>query len=137
MRHFWEKPPLASARELMRKGGLWNTFVTVGHAVAFLKLLGATVRSAVTKVMGARARGDLDSAYRDMGAIDFSKDVLSREPRRLLVIPDADSGWADLGTPDRVIETLARDGIEPEWMREMRGPDVPVDGLSMSAGGRL
>jgi mannose-1-phosphate guanylyltransferase len=36
VRRFWEKPPLARARELMRAGGLWNTFVTIGQAGAFI-----------------------------------------------------------------------------------------------------
>ena len=28
------------------------------------------------------------------------------------------SGWADLGSPARVLETLTRNGIQPEWVRE-------------------
>ena len=124
VRRFREKPPLASACELMAAGGLWNTFVTVGHAVAFLKLLDATVRPALTRIMSMR--GDLEAAYREVAAIDFSKDVLSREPRRLLVMPDAASGWADLGSPDRVVKTLARYGIEPEWLLGMRGSHHPA-----------
>jgi len=26
----WETPPLATAHQLMKTGGLWNTFVTIG-----------------------------------------------------------------------------------------------------------
>lgn len=33
------------------------------------------------------------------------------------------SGWADLGNPVRVIETLIRNRIVPSWLRKMR--DVP------------
>jgi Helix-turn-helix domain len=51
------------------------------------------------------------------------------KPHRLLVLPDAASGWADLGNPDRVIDTLIQNRIEPEWLREMRGSDVPADAL--------
>jgi len=32
---FWEKPPLAEAQHLMKTGGLWNTFVTIGYGGAF------------------------------------------------------------------------------------------------------
>ena len=32
-----EKPPLATAHQLMKTGGLWNTFVTIGYGSAFLK----------------------------------------------------------------------------------------------------
>jgi len=120
---FWEKPHLARAHELMRVGGLWNTFVTIGRASAFLKLLSGTVLSAVTQIAEALKRGNMDTAYNNTRTIDFSRDVLSREQRQLLVIPDGNSGWADLGNPVRVIETLIRNRIEPSWLRKIR--DVP------------
>ncbi len=121
---FWEKPTLAKARKLMRTGGLWNTFVTIGQADAFLKLLLSTVPTAVAEIAVALKRGDLEGVYREIEMIDFSEDVLRLEPQRLLVIPDAASGWADLGNPDRVIEVLVENQIEPEWLREMREVDV-------------
>ena len=123
---FWEKPPLAVAHELMKRGGLWNTFVSVGHASAFLGLFRSTVPDAVDKIARALARDDLDSAYLDLDTIDFSMAVLGREPQRLLVIPDAASGWTDLGAPDRVIETLIQNQIKPDWLRELRGSDAPT-----------
>ena len=123
---FWEKPPLATARELMKRGGLWNTFVTVGHASAFLELLCSTIPDAVVKIAGALAPGDLDGAYLDLDTIDFSMAVLGREPHRLLVMPDAASGWTDLGDPDRVIEMLIQNQIEPDWLCELRGSDAPT-----------
>ena len=55
---FWEKPPLAEARQLMKTGGLWNTFVTIGHRSAFLKLLTDTVLSAVSEISNALTQGD-------------------------------------------------------------------------------
>lgn len=122
---FREKPPLATARELMKRGGLWNTFVTVGHASAFLELLRSTIPDAMVKIADALARDDLDAAYLDLDPIDFSMAVLSREPHRLLVIPDAASGWTDLGDPDRVIETLTQNQIEPDWLRETRRSGAP------------
>ena len=107
----------------MRVGGLWNTFVTIGRASAFLKLLSGTVLSAVTQIAEALKRGNMDAAYNNTRTIDFSRDVLSRDQRQLLVIPDGNSGWADLGNPVRVIETLIRNRIEPSWLRKIR--DVP------------
>ena len=77
---FCEKPPLAEAHNLMRKGGLWNTFITIGRAGAFLKLLSATVLPAMTSIAEAVARGNLDSVYNEIETIDFSKHVLSMEP---------------------------------------------------------
>ena len=128
---FWEKPPLVMARELMKRGGLWNTFVTVGRASAFLELFRSTIPDAVVKIADALGRDDLDDAYLNLDTIDFSMAVLSREPHRLLVIPDAASGWTDLGDPNRVIETLIQEQIEPAWLREVcgSGASTPATGI--------
>jgi len=121
---FCEKPRLAEARSLMRKGGLWNTFITIGRASAFLKLLSATVLPAMTSMAEAVARCDLQSVYNEIETVDFSKHVLSMDTSGLLVMPDNMSGWADLGNQARVIDTLDRNNIEPGWLREMRRSNV-------------
>ncbi|MGH9880016.1 MAG: sugar phosphate nucleotidyltransferase [Pyrinomonadaceae bacterium] len=51
---FYEKPPLEKARSLMSNGGLWNTFITIGRAGAFLKLLSATVLPVLTRMADGR-----------------------------------------------------------------------------------
>ena len=123
---FCEKPPLSEARDLMGKGGLWNTFITIGRAGAFLKLLSATVLPAVTSIAEGVACGNLDSVYNEIETIDFSKHVLSKKADGLLVMADNMSGWADLGNQERVIDTLDRNKIEPDWLREMRRSKVPA-----------
>jgi mannose-1-phosphate guanylyltransferase len=120
---FLEKPQLAEARRLMETGGLWNTFVTIGHAKTFLTLLRDTVPYSVYEISNAFRQGGAKDAYRDMESIDFSKHVLSQTQRPLLVIQDEVSGWADLGNPRRVIETLLGNRIVPSWLRQML--DVP------------
>jgi len=122
---FREKPPIDTAQTLMSKGGLWNTFITIGRAGAFLKLLTATVMPLMSRFAEAIGRGDLSDAYDEIETIDFSKHVLSADPSALLVLADGASGWADLGNPARVIETLGRNEIEPDWLREMRRLNVP------------
>jgi mannose-1-phosphate guanylyltransferase len=132
---FCEKPRLAEARSLMRKGGLWNTFITIGRAGAFLKLLSATVLPAMTSMAEAVVRGNLDSVYNEIETIDFSKHVLSVEPGGLLVMADNTSGWADLGNQARVIHTLDRNNTEPDWLRQMRRSDVAAQlNLSVHVG---
>jgi hypothetical protein len=108
----------------MRKGGLWNTFITIGRAGTFLKLLNVTVRPTLARLAEAIACNDLDSVYEEIEAIDFSKHVLSVAPRDLLVMADGASGWADLGNQARVIDTLDRHEMEPEWLREMRRSNI-------------
>jgi mannose-1-phosphate guanylyltransferase len=112
---FWEKPPLHQARSLMGRGCLWNTFITMGRASAFLDMLCARVPEAVISMTRAVADRAFESVYGLLPAVDFSRDVLTHETQRLLVLCDRTSGWADLGSPARVLETLTRNGIHPDW----------------------
>ena len=132
---FCEKPPLDTALTLMRNGGLWNTFITIGRANAFLRLLTAVIPS-MSRLAKAIACGDLDEVYNEIETVDFSKHVLSADPSALLVLADGASGWADLGHPARVIEMLDRNEIEPDWLREMRRLDVPPTINSQRQAGR-
>ncbi len=122
---FCEKPPLLEARQLMYRGGLWNTFVAIGRAGAFLNLLAATVMPTMTRIAHAVAHRDLGSVYGEIDAIDFSRDVLTHQSDSLLVMQDSASGWADLGHPERVIATLDRHQIEPDWLCEIRRTNPP------------
>lgn len=129
---FWEKPALGTARQLMHNGGLWNTFVTIGHSHAFLDLLISTVPDVVSEIAAGYARRDMDGAYRAVDPIDFSKQVLGRHAERLLVLPDGSSGWTDLGNENRVLGMLVENKIEPEWLQEMR-QETPSE-LAMHVG---
>jgi len=122
---FWEKPSLPQARALLRRGCLWNTFVTVGYASTFLDLLCSQVPSVVLSINKALAENELDAAYRLMPAVDLSGQVLAPQPHRLLAVRDTTSGWADLGSPTRVMEILARNNIQPAWLRDRHSFSVP------------
>jgi mannose-1-phosphate guanylyltransferase len=115
---FWEKPSVDQARTLLRRGCLWNTFVTVGRATAFLEMSRSQVPQAVLAISRAMEDKTLDVAYPPLDTVDFSRDVLTNLPQRLLVLRDRTSGWADLGSPARVFDTLSRNGIQPEWASE-------------------
>ena len=115
---FWEKPPLDQARALLRRGCLWNTFVTVGRAKTFFEMLCSQVPEAVLAISRAMANETFDAAYPALDTVDFSRDVLANLPHRLLVLRDRTSGWADLGSPARVHDTLSRNGIQAEWNGE-------------------
>jgi mannose-1-phosphate guanylyltransferase len=118
VKRFWEKPREGQAAELMRLGCLWNTFVIVGQARTLLELLRSQMPEAVLLTTQALANLDAEGAYDRLPPVDFSRDVLAEESDRLLVLRDRDSGWADLGSPRRVFETLTRNGIHPDWVRE-------------------
>ena len=115
---FCEKRPLHQAHALLRRGCLWNTFITVGRATTFFEMLCSHVPEAVIAISRAVAENTLDAAYALLDTLDFSRDVLANLPHKLLVLRDQTSGWADLGSPARALDTLSRNGIQPEWARE-------------------
>jgi mannose-1-phosphate guanylyltransferase len=59
---FWEKPTVRDAKQLHRRECLWNTFVTIGFAGAFLELLQATVPR-LTRLLGSNP--DVDRLYHE------------------------------------------------------------------------
>jgi hypothetical protein len=117
---FWEKPSLPKAGALLEQGSLWNTFATIGYASTFLDLLRLQVPDTMPYIAAGMGRNNLEAVYRGVRPIDFSRQVLTPLPGRLLVVRDAGSGWADHGNPERVIDTLVRNRIEPAWMNQMR-----------------
>jgi mannose-1-phosphate guanylyltransferase len=117
---FWEKPSLSQAETLLDAKCLWNTFVMIGTGRAFLDLLNSQIPDVVRHVSDKLAIGDLEAAYRGVRTVDFSREVLGQRPDRLLVLRDATSGWADLGSSARVIDTLVRNRIDTDWLNELR-----------------
>jgi hypothetical protein len=51
----------------------------------------------------------------------YSHDVLTHQSQTLLVLRDPTSGWPDLGSPARVLATLARNDIKPKWGADQDG----------------
>jgi mannose-1-phosphate guanylyltransferase len=126
---FWEKPALPQARALLQSGCLWNTFVTIGSAATFLELLCSEVPDVVLSLARALADNDLASTYARLPSVDFSRDVLAHQAKRLLVLRDSGSGWADLGSPARVLGLLARNVNQPAWFHRTNGYSPRVRAL--------
>jgi mannose-1-phosphate guanylyltransferase len=103
---FWEKPTVRRAGELQRRGCLWNTFVTIGLAGAFLELLQATVPRLTRALEALHADCPIERLYEEIAPVDFSRTVLTRMAGRLVVLRDAVSGWTDLGDPGRLLEVV-------------------------------
>jgi mannose-1-phosphate guanylyltransferase len=118
---FWEKPALPQARTLLQLGCLWNTFVTIGSAATFFELLCSEVPDVVLSVTRGLADNDLAPTYDRLPSVDFSRDILVHQAKRLLVLRDSGSGWADLGSPNRVLRLLAGNVNQPAWFRQTRG----------------
>lgn len=124
----WEKPALAKAQELMRRGSLWNTCVTIGRVSAFIEILCAAAPNAILTMTAGMRAGNIDAFYPVMPVLDFSCNVLAGQTERLLVIRDARSGWADLGTSSRLFATLACQNVTSGWLTSIRDVDIVAAG---------
>jgi len=125
VRGFFEKPSFHATSELLARGSLWNTFVMVGHVRGFLEMVNASVAG----VVGRLREGPLwageevhieNSLYEHIRAVDFSREVLSVQTPRLLALRMADTGWSDLGHPERVLTVLQAAGLEPWWIKRWK-----------------
>jgi len=113
---FVEKPPAATAAELMSRGGVWNSFIMAGAGSTFLEMFEDRLPGVITRLREALApdagaastTGALARAYRRIGSFDFCRDVLEGSEDRLSVLPVPPCGWSDLGTPDRVARCVER-----------------------------
>ena len=113
---FLEKPAPHVARTLIGAGALWNSFIFGGCGVALLGLLsrglGETAEAMATAlardtIAGGRSHV-LSELYEALPTIDFSRAVMQGAESVLRVVTAPACGWSDLGTPDRVAETLRR-----------------------------
>ena len=64
----------------------------------------------VLGVTRALAEGNLEIAYQRWPTVAVSRHVLAHQAGKLLVLRDHTSGWADLGSRDRTLATVARNG---------------------------
>jgi mannose-1-phosphate guanylyltransferase len=123
VRGFCEKPPVHVARELLERGSLWNTFVMVGHVRGFLEMASAALPGLVEQLRKSQLWGGWeahipDSLYQRVHSVDFSREVLSVQTKRLVALRMGRTGWSDLGHPERVMAVLQAAGLEPWWMKE-------------------
>jgi mannose-1-phosphate guanylyltransferase len=120
---FWEKPPAELAGELLTRGCLWNSFVMVGQlstllghfliALPELYLAFNKIRPVIGTTLEERT---VERLYTNLPATCFSERVLAKHPINLAVLPVRGVEWSDLGEPHRVMDTIARTGIRPQWL---------------------
>lgn len=123
--HFWEKPSLEQATDLLRRRCLWNTFITVGRVDAFEALIQATrpdfwaAFDALRHLKSPRDEAQVsEELYADIAPSDFSRDVLSSQAARLGVVTlSRSAGWTDLGQPGRVLAVLGSRGLPMPRLR--------------------
>ncbi|MDQ2947906.1 MAG: sugar phosphate nucleotidyltransferase [Acidobacteriota bacterium] len=123
VKRFWEKPSYKIAQGLLEQGCLWNTFVMVGSAHAFVDMIRNVFPALYSAFEPILSTTDpeiearlMRRVYARIPAADFSKQVLSISTDRLAVASFGDIGWSDLGDPRRLITTLFESGIENPWV---------------------
>jgi mannose-1-phosphate guanylyltransferase len=114
VRRFWEKPPAALAQDLMLRGCLWNSFVMVANRSGLLRLYSTILPRVFARFLrvlpelGTRFEElEIERLYWRLAPIDFSRDLLARNPASLAVLPIDGVQWSDLGEPERVMDVLA------------------------------
>lgn len=112
---FIEKPSVSTARVLIARGGVWNSFIFAAHGATLLRAfeerapeLVAEMKQIVSYTDVLAQEADLAELYERAPDLDFSRDILQRSPGLLRVLTVPPCGWSDLGTPRRVSETLSR-----------------------------
>jgi mannose-1-phosphate guanylyltransferase len=116
VREFVEKPSVPAAREIMERGGVWNSFIFAAHAATLLAAFEDHCFGMVQEMRAATASNEwaaelrLAALYDELPALDFSRDVLQAHPSVLKVLTIPACGWSDLGTPRRITDTIQRYG---------------------------
>ncbi|MFN8545825.1 MAG: sugar phosphate nucleotidyltransferase [Candidatus Binatia bacterium] len=104
---FREKPDPDVAAEVVRRGGLWNSFVMVFRVARVLRLLQRVRPADVAAVGDVGATPEaLGAAYASLPPWNFSSHFLAAVPRDLVVLPVDDTPWSDWGTPEAIARTL-------------------------------
>jgi len=125
VRGFREKPSFETAQKLwLNQDSVWNTFVMVGQVKAFLEMFyhalpELTAELALSTLWRGSETHIEPSLYKEIPSTDLSRQVLSAETKRLLVLRLGDVGWCDLGGPERVL-AMFPPGSAPTWISEWR-----------------
>jgi mannose-1-phosphate guanylyltransferase len=131
---FVEKPAAATARELVARGAVWNSFIFAARATTLLALIRRRMPEIVRDMTAAltrdrrraaRARA-LDELYEHLPVLDFSRTVVQGAESILRVSTAPACGWTDLGTPRRVAQLLQRLRRDPDARSRLGTAPVPA-----------
>jgi mannose-1-phosphate guanylyltransferase len=118
---FHEKPARSLAAHIIRRSGLWNSFVMVGRVARLIELLREVRPDDVARLAPLPADpAALIPAYDKLPAWNFSRDFLARIPEQLVVTRADGLGWSDWGTPEAIERTFATMGLVPPWHAPQR-----------------
>jgi mannose-1-phosphate guanylyltransferase len=131
---FVEKPSATAAHELIALGAVWNSFIFGAYGQTLLALARNHMPEIVRDMSAALARQQphhdptraLDALYEHLPVIDFSRAIVQGAERVLRVRTASPCGWADLGTPQRVAQTVQSLRRTPSARPRMPARPFPV-----------
>lgn len=113
---FTEKPSLLGARNIISRGGLWNTFVMVFKVSRMIELLAELVPDEFAEMERLRREPEeAQEVYRSLSSWNLSNRVLARIPQHLIMLEVADVSWSDWGTRESVERTYRALNMVPFW----------------------
>jgi len=143
VRQFWEKPDLPHTEQLLRRGAVWNTFVSVAQATTLWEMTRQTAPDLYRDFMalgralgGPQAASVTEYIYRTLHAVNFSSGVCEVLPSRLRVLPVPAVGWSDWGSVDRIFASLEQLGKLNDCLARLKrqGKESPAPPLAAHAG---
>lgn len=113
---FIEKPSLPGARDIISRGGLWNTFVMVFKLSRMMELLCGLVPRECEKIFElGKSPERASKLYQNLEAWNLSTEILARIPRHLIMLEVSDVRWSDWGTRESVERTYRSLHLAPIW----------------------
>lgn len=134
VRRFAEKPQCSVARRLIAAGALLNSHIIVARASRLLELFVQQCPVITRVLMDARQDSladsgwSLETAYRVIPTIDFSRQILVGAESMLRVVRLSRCNWRDLGTPERSAKWYSRNHCQQlpaGWVRGVEAARVP------------
>ncbi len=125
---FREKPDLPTARSLIARGGLWNTFVMVFKLSRMIELLLELAPSEWKRLFELRAFPKrISELYQILSPWNFSTQILARIPQHLIALEVANVSWSDWGTRSSVERTYRSLNLIPYWQLFNSNRELPQD----------
>ncbi len=112
---FNEKPDPAMARELISKGGLWNTLVIVFQLKRVLGLLRNLAPKDSQRLFEFLDYAEVSALYRNISPWNFSSRILACIAEDLIVLEAPDIRWSDWGTRESIERTYRQMNLVPSW----------------------